>query len=334
MSADTRCRVCGHHEHNALHVAREMMYGMRDSFPYIECAACGCVQIQQVPADLGRYYPSDYWSFEKDRMAGIGLRRGLSRALRRRRTRYWLTPGRDVLGRLLAGWSEMPRHLTWARRAGIRSPDVAVLDVGCGLGDRLLSLREEGFSDLAGADPFIAQDIVYEGGVRVQRRDLADVQGSYDYITLHHSFEHMPDPMAAMRHLRRLLRDGGTLLIRIPVASSDAWRRYGVNWVQLDAPRHLFLHTVCSMEHLAAAAGLRIAEVQHDSDMFQFWGSEQYLKDIPLYDERSYERNRDGSIFSPEQLAAFKAQATQLNQLGRGDQACFYLRTTPGGQTR
>lgn len=332
MKADTRCRVCGHHEHNVLHVAREMMYGLRDTFPYIECAACGCVQIQQVPADLSRYYPSDYWSFEKDRMAGIGLRLGLSRTLRRRRTRYWLTPGRDVIGWLLAGRSEIPRHLSWARRAGVRSPDVAVLDIGCGLGDRLLSLREDGFSNLAGADPFIAEDVAYEGGVHVRRCDLCDVQGTYDYITLHHSFEHMPDPMMAMRQLRRLLRDDGTALIRIPVASSDAWRRYGVNWVQLDAPRHLFLHTVRSIEHLAAAAGMQVADVQHDSDMFQFWGSEQYLKDIPLYDERSFERNPDRSIFSAEQLGAFKAEAARLNRLGRGDQACFYLRMAPDAQ--
>ena len=36
----TACAVCGNAYGNAIHVAREMMFGFRDRFHYLECAAC------------------------------------------------------------------------------------------------------------------------------------------------------------------------------------------------------------------------------------------------------------------------------------------------------
>jgi len=37
---------------------------------------------------------------------------------------------------------------------------------------------------------------------------------------------------------------GGWCVIRIPTVSSFAWEHYREQWVQLDAPRHFFLHKV------------------------------------------------------------------------------------------
>ena len=48
-----------------------------------------------------------------------------------------------------------------------------------------------------------------------------------------------------------LLNKDGVLLVRVPLSSSWAWEHYRENWVQLDAPRHLYLHSVKSMEVLA-----------------------------------------------------------------------------------
>ena len=63
------------------------------------------------------------------------------------------------------------------------------------------------------------------------------------------------------------------IVIRIPIAGTHAWQTYGVDWVQLDAPRHLFLHTEDGMRSLAAGAGLQVTAVVHDSTAMQFWGS-------------------------------------------------------------
>jgi len=95
--------------------------------------------------------------------------------------------------------------------------------------------------------------------------------------------------------------------------------------VQLDAPRHLFLHTLKSMEILAAGSGFKVRDVVFDSTDFQFWASEQYQRDIPLKDKRSYALDPANSLFSPSEILRFKETARELNRNGEGDSACFYL---------
>ena len=114
--------------------------------------------------------------------------------------------------------------------------------------------------------------------------------------------------------------------MRIPLVSSHAWEHYGVIWVQLDAPRHLYLHSRESFERLTRDAGLEPTEVVYDSDDFQFWGSEQYASGIPLKSERSHSTNPSRSIFSRAEIRTFRKKADELNRESRGDVASFYLR--------
>ncbi len=134
----------------------------------------------------------------------------------------------------------------------------------------------------------------------------------------HHSLEHVPDQLQTLRRARELMAPGGWCIVRIPVASSYAFKHYGVHWVQLDAPRHYFVHTTDSMSRLAAAAGLKLDHVIHDSTALQFWGSEAYRRDVPLGEARR--------LFSRSEMGGFERRAQALNRRGEGDQACFYLR--------
>ncbi len=321
------CSICGNAAGNRVFTAREMMFGRRDSFEYLECAGCGCVQLKTVPKDLSPYYPDTYL----DTAARYEPRTALVRFLRQHRARHWLNGG-NPLGRLLAAIFGEPQGIgfgiaspyVWLRRCGI-SFDSEILDVGCGSGALLLMLRDDGFKNVEGVDLFIRESLSYKNGVRILKGDIYGIHKQYDLIMLHHSFEHMPEPLAVLQQLHRLLRPSRFVVIRIPVASSFAYRKYGADWVQLDAPRHLFLHTVKSMELLAAAGGFRIAGVTHDSTEFQFWASEQYLADIPLRDERSHLTNPGTSMFPREQIEAFRRAAVDLNRKGDGDSACFFL---------
>jgi hypothetical protein len=139
----------------------------------------------------------------------------------------------------------------------------------------------------------------------------------------------MPDPAAALGEVRRLLRPGAFALIRIPLAGSFAWREYGPDWVQLDAPRHLHLHTLASMRLLAERASFEVDRVEFDSTGFQFWGSEQYRRGIALFDARSYAVAPRRAVFSPAEIGAFEVRAEELNRSGEADSACFYLRRVP-----
>ena len=44
-----------------------------------------------------------------------------------------------------------------------------ILDIGCGVGTLLVRLKEFGFSDLIGIDPFISADIIYPNGKNLEK---------------------------------------------------------------------------------------------------------------------------------------------------------------------
>jgi SAM-dependent methyltransferase len=154
--------------------------------------------------------------------------------------------------------------------------------------------------------------------------ELSAVRGQFDLIMFHHVYEHLVDPRETLELARELLAEHGQILIRIPLADSLAARKYGEHWVQLDAPRHIALQTRKSMGVLAGDAGLDISRVTYDSWELQFWGSEQYLLDIPLRDPRSLDTG-SSAVFSPDLIRAFAAEARTLNAHEEGDQAAFVL---------
>lgn len=284
-----------------------MMFGTRDEFTYVECAACGCLHLENPPSEWTRYYPPEYYAHLPAQRESA-YRRWL-----------WRLQGTALVQRVSA-----PRFLAWVRQADV-SRDARVLDVGCGRGHWLRRLRAAGWTQLTGIDPLIPRDVTWPDGVTLYQRTLDEHEGSYDFIMSHHAFEHMSDPAGAMSHFARLLAPAGKLLIRIPVADSEAWRTYRADWAQLDAPRHHFLHTRRSMECLAARSGFRIDTVTYDSNGFQFWGSEQYRRDIACIDAIHSGARADGCLAPRRDRLRYERRARALNATSGADSACFYL---------
>lgn len=310
------CGICGNSEGNKRYSAREMMFGLREEFDYFQCGRCGCLQIVAAPADMSKYYPQDYYSFSM-RPASHSRLKGLAVGKRD----FYSATGKDILGRAL--FSVFPdKDLLPLRGCGI-TKDSKILDVGCGAGALAHRLKEAGFRNVTGADPYVASEIRYRNGLRILKKELKDIDGGWDLIMFHHSFEHIFDQRKAMETVSEKLGGKGVCLIRIPTVSSYAWEHYGVNWVQLDAPRHFFLHSVKSMGMLAESSGLKIKDTVYDSTGFQFWGSEQYLKDIPLGSPDSY--LKDPGAFPKEEIISFEKRAEELNRDNKGDSAAFYL---------
>lgn len=315
------CSICLNSTGNQEYQALEMMFGTRDRFTYRLCASCGCLELLDPPADLSPYYPPNYYSIAVGPM-GLWMRFFLWPYM----ARYFLGE-RSALGRLLSRGRRRPSVLAWLRRCGFR-PGSQLLDVGSGVGYTLFSLRGLGFGRLVGVDPFIRKTVRFPGRITVLKKEISEVEGRFDYVVLNHSIEHMDAPLDVLKHVRRLLAPNGQVLISTPIASSFAWREYGVNWVQLDAPRHLFVHSVKSLEFLARQAGLSVIDAWYDSTEFQFWGSEQYRAGIPLHDKRSYARSHKRSIFSAGQILSFRQRAAELNRARDGDEASLYLQAS------
>jgi SAM-dependent methyltransferase len=201
---------------------------------------------------------------------------------------------------------------------------MCVLDVGCGRGQLLSILHRAGFRRLSGIDPLLPADVEVLPGLVVQRLTLDALQGQFDLIMLHHVFEHLENGPGTLSSCRRLLQPGGKILLRIPTAECVAWERYRENWAQLDAPRHLFLHTRASLAIVARQAGLNVQRCWCDASAFQFWASELYRAGIPLCDAEG-RLALPANHFTREQLRQFESESRAANAAGRGDQIAAVL---------
>lgn len=301
-----KCRICNNIDANESFECFEKMFGSNERFDYFICSECNCLQINKVPQNIAEYYPSNYYSFNSQSKS---LRKKIKE--RFKRTFHGMIPKRKIEINSL-GLENLSLNNS-----------SSILDVGCGKGNFLVYLKNQGMLNVLGIDPYIDEDVFLDGKVLVRKITLNQLEGSFDLIMMHHSFEHMFEQHDVLSEINRLLKPDGKVLIRIPL-KNYAFEKYGNNWVSLDAPRHFYLHTEKSLRILVEECGFKITEVIYDSDEFQFWGSEQYLKGIELFSKESYAV--DKSKIEKSKIEEYRAQARKLNLEGKGDQACFYLK--------
>jgi len=317
------CKICGNDTRNTVIHTKERMLGLYDPFDYLECGECGCIQLIDIPSDMQRYYPLDtYYSFsrkqESDR-SGFSL----SKRVRKIQAEYKLYDKRKLLGWLLCLGYTTPGIYYYLRKINAQY-DTSILDIGCGNGDLLFRLKEIGFRDLTGADPFLDKEIRVPG-INIFKSDVFGLSGKYDFIMMNHAFEHMDQPGAILKKVHDLLSDKGCLMIRVPVSDAHCWQAYRECWAPLDPPRHFYIHSTRSMGILASKTGFFIKELLHDATAFQFWASEQYIKEIPLIAKNSYDRNKSKSIFTKAQIRNYRARIATLNKSLLGGDAVFFL---------
>lgn len=298
---------------------REMMFGTRDRFTLRRCQACGSLGLADPPADLGPYYPPGYYSFSSE---PPDLGGGMQLAMRAAAAILLRLPP-PLADRLLARSRVSLGVFRALAGRGVRK-GARVLDVGSGDGFQLAILAAFGFRHLLGVDPYLSEERT-AGPVELRRSELAEVKGSFDVITLNHVLEHLPDPVGTLHEARERLRPGGTLVVRVPLADSWAFREYGADWVQLDPPRHLTVPSSDGVRRGAEAAGLRLVRSFRDSTGFGYWASVQYGFDVPLRDGRSWLEDPEASPLDRAEVARCETLAREHNAAGDGDQGCFVL---------
>jgi SAM-dependent methyltransferase len=179
-------------------------------------------------------------------------------------------------GAALEAWYRGRQHreaVRWLRRRRPRRG--LLLDVGCGGGDLLCALRDDGW-DVRGIEPGAAgvaaacrRGLAVEAG-RFDVADASDADGGalerYDAIVFSGVVEHLHDPLAALRRARSLLAPGGLVaVLHVPLFDSPEARAFGARWLALDLPRHLTHFERATVPRLAAAAGLAIESTEEYS---------------------------------------------------------------------
>lgn len=303
------CRVCTT-PLTPKYTFKEMMFGTREEFAYGECPNCDSIQILEVPVDIDKHYPLHYVSFNQ-----------FIPPLKRLPLLKRLTGNTRMQKKYKTSHNKTLEYLKPINTA----PGAKILDIGCGRGQLICLLFNEGFEQVTGVDKFISKEIDHGYGVKVLKKDLSELpSNSYDVLITHHVLEHMDEQIKELKECHRLLKKGGVFLVCIPILG-EVWDIYKENWVQLDAPRHFVLHTLKSINILAEKTGFAIKKTIFDSTAFQFWGSELYKKGIPLMQPDTHKTYPIEDIFTPVEFADFDNRSAALNAIQRGDSARFYL---------
>lgn len=269
------CRICGAEGNFETYLVREMMYDTGDEFPYFVCDKCQCLQIAAVPENLGDYYREDYYSFQVSE----------------------------------------DRKIPFEKSA---FDDRKVLDVGCGGGEWLIQKAMEGWGgELYGCDPFLERDCHYGQRITIRKCSIHEIEGNetFDMIHMGDSFEHMTDPLEVLKSVQRLLKADGILYMSIPTYPNIAFEKFGPYWYQLDAPRHIFLHSKESLAWLAKASDMVISDITYDSNNSQFVRSYFYQCGIPYFEHDDMVQQ----YFGNEKLKKLGREAIICNQNEYGD---------------
>jgi SAM-dependent methyltransferase len=313
--ASSECIACGGTIDLSLAV-RECMFGTGETFEYGVCGRCETLRLLTPPDDLAPYYPETYYSFAQQvpTIVRVGkLLRARAAACGLLRVSRWVG-----LGRPFPAWP-----LVLKNRGVTRS--CRILDVGSGAGQSLEPLLDLGYRNLRGIDAYLPESTTFRGA-EIVAGELEDVTDSFDVVMLNHSFEHVTDPAGMLHAVGQLVRSGGLIMVRMPVAGCAAWRQYGSDWVAIDAPRHLHVFSELGFRQFVTKYGMEVTDVVYDSDELQFWGSEQYRMGMALTDPHSWSRNKRHSPFSRRAIGRWRREAEELNQKADGDSAIYIVR--------
>lgn len=266
------CPACGAADRERLYGGlRDRLFPTPGTWTLWRCSGCSSAFLDPRPSDatLALAY-ADYMTHEEPPAEGSNgllgrVRRRLVNGFLNRRYGYRLEPASAAGGMLLSLIPPDPAHRDkWIRHLHWPGGRPSLLDVGCANGAFLLRARGVGW-DVRGID-FDEQSVCLARAAGLDARvatvfDLDPERERLDAITLGHVIEHLPDPRAALAHMRALLRPGGTIWLATPNLASVGHRRYREHWFQLDPPRHLVLFTPAALVDLVRSTGFERVEV-------------------------------------------------------------------------
>ncbi|BCB97298.1 hypothetical protein JZK55_22200 [Dissulfurispira thermophila] len=270
MKQNISCNICGSNNYKLIFRVKDLNYRTTDEeFSIVKCKKCGLVYINPQPVNLEQYYPKTYIpynSITKDAVFKLPLRKALEL--------FYGYPCKEFVSvNLMAKL----RHIH--RLFEINSKDnfflyripynrtKKILDVGCGNGSYLLSLKSLGWdarTQLYGID-FPNETLKY-------LRDIEHIniiegnffetdlpENFFEVVTLRHVLEHFSAPASTLKKIFNILKHGGVVLINVPnFKSIEALLIFKEKWRHIDAPRHLFHFSPKVLKRLLTDAGFSI----------------------------------------------------------------------------
>jgi SAM-dependent methyltransferase len=235
------CNQCGSSDSEEIGCIPDLLLGrLAVTARLVRCRRCGLVYQNPRPtlAEMGQHYPAEYepyTDYASQRQVNPLLRRAYDYGINKR-----------------------CRFITRHKKNG------RLLDVGCAAGTFLLGMRQQGGWEVEGVEPSVGTaELARRHDLKVFTGTLEEAHypaDSFDAVTMWDVLEHVHDPAGTIREIRRILKPGGVLLVRVPNLGSWDARLFGNTWAGLDAPRHLFVFTPSVLRRMLEEGGLPVIE--------------------------------------------------------------------------
>jgi SAM-dependent methyltransferase len=218
------CPICQDTGETLHEMVQDLVVGKPGSWSILRCTGTSCDAVwltpRPEPSEIGFFYEG-YYTHGTTRPVGGFAERYL-----------WPNPYSARNGR--------SRTALLNSRAKGR-----VLEIGCGNGNNLALLQQQGWEVVGqDIDPEAARIASTTLSVEVQTRPIEECNfetASFDMVLTNHVLEHVESPVAVLREAKRVLREGGISINFTPNAASTVHRAFGKSWRGLEAPRHFSL---------------------------------------------------------------------------------------------
>jgi 2-polyprenyl-3-methyl-5-hydroxy-6-metoxy-1,4-benzoquinol methylase len=242
------CPICGSDQTQFFANGRDRLFQLVPGcYRLRRCVSCRCIYQDPIPSadELGRLYPARYWWARS-------------------------TPEESGSAPVLARLQRIYReavvtldHVRFLRKCAFdaQTEGCQLLDIGCGSGTFLHMASRKGFVPHGMDAAKNAVDLARaQYGICAREGEIGqDVwpDKQFDFITMFHVLEHLPDPRSGLSYAIDLLKPGGSLVLQVPNADSLQARFFRDRWHGLDVPRHVINFTPKSLNRLLEEAGLR-----------------------------------------------------------------------------
>lgn len=271
---NTSCDSCGESQASLVTESRDHEHGVEGVFNVVRCDGCGLHYLnpRPTPDAIGQCYPGDYYAYSGGSVDPVGpnLKGRLKKLIRRHRP---LSALAGMIGPLrhLATDSAIADDIPgWVRPGN-------VLDVGCGSGGFLDSMRENGWTTFGIEPGEIAAGLAREKGHQIVCQSATDSLGDvladrlFDLVLMSHSLEHVHSPTRALANLRPLIKpETGHLIIEVPNLESLLTYWFGELGLAFDTPRHLYMFSPGTLCKLLEKTGFEVRAIRHIARPIQF----------------------------------------------------------------
>ena len=260
--------------------------------------------------ELARYYESQYYHAIRQGKTAVGMRDRLEDKSRQEEIAW--------LGACL--------YTDVAAALRVLAPGPRVLDAGCGMGEFVSFLDQQGFA-ASGVDPSDeAVSRARSAGLDVRAGTLADVvadpSARYDAVTSLNVLEHVPDPAALLDQTRQVLVPGGVACICVPndfsaLQSAAAAHTARKDW-WIAAPDHINYFDFDSLERFVSGRGFSVLKRTTDFPMeFFLLMGDDYTAGDPTVGKACHARRKRFELALPPVLRQALYEALAGVGIGR-----------------